>query len=331
MPSMSFVPVMLSDRSARALRVMCLVGAAIALTACGSVTRRAPVVDRDVAASAASQSSSVPSSGAVTSPVTGEATSDAPKILPGAENAGKPGYYTVKPGDTLIRIGLDSGQNFRDLVRWNNLDNPNVIEVGQVLRVVPPGTDPTTVASRPVTSPRIDPRPLDASRPASAPVIVATAPVAASPTVVVPVAPPAPPPAPSVAVLADAPKTGDDDVNWMWPAAGPVGSGFDEAKSKGLSITGKAGDPVLAAADGRVVYAGSGLRGYGNLVILKHNNTYLTAYAHNQALLVKEDQNVKRGQKIAEMGSTDSDRVQLHFEIRKQGKPIDPARLLPSR
>ena len=96
-------------------------------------------------------------------------------------------------------------------------------------------------------------------------------------------------------------------------------------------ITGKAGDPVLAAADGKVVYAGSGLRGYGNLVILKHNNTYLTAYAHNQTLLVKEDQSVRRGQKIAEMGSTDADRVQLHFEIRKQGKPIDPAKLLPPR
>ena len=106
---------------------------------------------------------------------------------------------------------------------------------------------------------------------------------------------------------------------------------FDEARSKGLVFRGKPGDPVYAAADGRVVYAGSGLRGYGNLVILKHNATYLTAYAHNQTLLVKDDQQVKRGQKIAEMGSTDADGVQLHFEIRKQGKPIDPARLLPAR
>lgn len=106
---------------------------------------------------------------------------------------------------------------------------------------------------------------------------------------------------------------------------------FDDVKSKGLAISGKAGDPVLAAADGRVVYAGSGLRGYGNLVIVKHNSTYLTAYAHNQSLLVKEDQAVRRGQKIAEMGSTDAERVQLHFEIRKQGKPVDPAKLLPPR
>ena len=106
---------------------------------------------------------------------------------------------------------------------------------------------------------------------------------------------------------------------------------FDEVRNKGLSISGKAGDAVLAAADGRVVYAGSSLRGYGNLIIVKHNETYLTAYAHNQSLLVKEDQLVRRGQKIAEMGSSDSDRVQLHFEIRRKGKPIDPTRLLPSR
>jgi lipoprotein NlpD len=143
---------------------------------------------------------------------------------------------------------------------------------------------------------------------------------AAAPT---PVATGAPPPA--------AAREPDDDINWLWPAAGSVTAGFDEGKTKGLVIAGKVGDPVLAAADGRVVYAGSGLRGYGNLVILKHNTTYLTAYAHNQALLVKEDQVVRRGQKIAEMGSTDADRVQLHFEIRKQGKPVDPAKLLPPR
>jgi lipoprotein NlpD len=108
-------------------------------------------------------------------------------------------------------------------------------------------------------------------------------------------------------------------------------AGFDEQKNKGLDIAGKAGEPVLAAADGRVVYAGAGLRGYGNLIILKHNNTYLSAYAHNQVLLVKEDQAVRKGQKIAEMGSTDADRVKLHFEIRRQGKPVDPAKYLPAR
>jgi lipoprotein NlpD len=108
-------------------------------------------------------------------------------------------------------------------------------------------------------------------------------------------------------------------------------AGFDDAKNKGIDIGGKLGEPVLASADGKVVYAGSGLRGYGNLVILKHNNTYLTAYAHNQTLLVKEDQQVKRGQKIAEMGNSDSEQVKLHFEIRKLGKPVDPAKLLAPR
>ena len=124
---------------------------------------------------------------------------------------------------------------------------------------------------------------------------------------------------------------GDEEPAFIWPSGGALLTGFDEVKNKGLDLGGKAGDPVLAAADGRVVYAGAGLRGYGNLVILKHNNTFLTAYAHNRTLLVKEDQNVKKGQKIAEMGSTDADRVKLHFEIRRSGKPVDPARYLPSR
>jgi lipoprotein NlpD len=123
----------------------------------------------------------------------------------------------------------------------------------------------------------------------------------------------------------------EDDVSWIWPTHGAVLAGFDEVKNKGLDIGGAAGDPVLAAADGRVVYVGAGLRGYGNLIILKHNNTFLTAYAHNSALLIKEDQSVRQGQKIAEMGSSDSDRVKLHFEIRRQGKPVDPAKYLPAR
>ncbi|MFN4103449.1 MAG: peptidoglycan DD-metalloendopeptidase family protein, partial [Tepidimonas sp.] len=122
-----------------------------------------------------------------------------------------------------------------------------------------------------------------------------------------------------------------DAIALVWPARGPVLYPFDETRSKGVGIGGRAGDPVLAAADGRVVYAGSDLRGYGNLIILKHNNTYLTAYAHNQTLLVREDQTVRQGQKIAEMGSSDADRVKLHFEVRRQGKPIEPQSLLPSR
>jgi len=286
------------------------------LVGCASSSHKAPVEDRTV----------TPRPSTAVPPATPAAAPADAKPLPGAENAGKPGYYTVKPGDTMIRIGLDNGQNWKDVARWNNIDNPNLIEVGQVLRVVPPGQDPAAVAARGVTAPpRAEARPLDAKPPAAP----ASAPPAASAPVVAPASP-----ASAVATPAPAaapPRDGDDDLNWQWPAAGPVASGFEEGRSKGLAITGKPGDAVLAAADGRVVYAGSGLRGYGNLVIVKHNNTYLTAYAHNQVLLVKEDQVVRRGQRIAEMGSSDADRVQLHFEIRRQGKPIDPARLLPPR
>jgi lipoprotein NlpD len=233
----------------------------------------------------------------------------------------------------LIRIGLENGQNWRDIARWNSLDNPNTIEVGQVLRVVPPAPDTSAVSVRPVApAGRVESRPLDASPSPSVAAnggAAAAGPVAAAPAATSATAPAAsasPAPAPATPAL-----EGDEAVQWSWPAVGPVLFGFEEGKTKGLLISGKAGDAVLAAADGRVVYAGSGLRGYGNLVIVKHNNTFLTAYAHNQTLLVKEDQAVRRGQKIAEMGSTDADRVQLHFEIRRQGRPIDPARLLPAR
>ena len=259
-------------------------------------------------------------------PVEDRGTAGAPRVdpatLPGAENAGKPGFYTVRPGDTIMRIATEVNQPWRDIARWNNLDNPNVIEVGQVLRVVPPTG--TAVATAPALT--------EGPRPATA----APAPAPAKPTVPVatqttPGVTPAPAPAPAPAAPPPPPSAGADDVDFIWPASGALVAGFDEAKNKGLGIAGKAGDPVLAAADGRVVYAGAGLRGYGNLIILKHNNTFLTAYAHNQTLLVKEDQNVKKGQKIAEMGSTDADRVKLHFEIRRSGKPVDPARYLPAR
>jgi len=121
------------------------------------------------------------------------------------------------------------------------------------------------------------------------------------------------------------------ETKFQWPSTGPLIGGFDASKNLGLDIGGEAGDPVHAAADGRVVYAGSGLRGYGNLIILKHDNIFLTAYANNQTLLVKPDEQIVRGQKIAEMGSSESDRVKLHFEIRRNGKPIDPSEYLPKR
>ncbi len=258
------------------------------LAACGSPNRQpAPVEDRTAQRSA------------------GLTASEPRPVLPAAENAGKPGYYTVQKGDTLMRIGLDHGQAWRDLARWNNLSNPDLIEVGQVLRVVPPGAtvESSGVVVRPVPPPAQTAN--DHATPAK-PAASAPAPVAQN-------------------------QAAADDLSFAWPANGQVITGFDEAKNKGIDIAGKAGDPVLAAADGQVVYAGAGLRGYGNLIIVKHNYTYLTAYAHNQKLLVKEDQRVRRGEKIAEMGSSDADRVKLHFEVRRQGKPVDPVKFLAAR
>ena len=242
-------------------------------------------------------------------------------LLPGAENAGKPGYFTVRPGDTLFRIALESGQSPRDLQAWNNLTNPNLIEVGQVLRVVPPVVATTAVSAPSVAAPAatgVTTTPVSPSAVAARP-LDGTAGTAATP-------------ATTAAAPASAPASaGADDLTFLWPAQGQVIANFDEAKNKGISIAGRIGDPVVASADGRVVYAGAGLRGYGNLIILKHNNTFLTAYAHNQALLVREDQAVRQGQKIAEMGSSDADRVKLHFEVRRQGKPVDPLGFLPRR
>jgi len=272
--------------------VSLLVAVVLGLAGCGSTNlNRAPVEERP--------------GRTMPAPV---ASTEVPgvKQAPGFENAGKIGYYTVKPGDTLLKIALEHGQSFRDLANWNQLDNPNRIEVGQVLRVIAPLSGEVVI--KPVPKPVVAVAPVDqpAETAAPAPTPAATA---------APVAPAAPEPA----------------TNWIWPVNGSVVAGFDEVKNKGIDLAGKAGDPVLAVADGRVVYVGAGLRGYGNLIILKHDNVFLTAYAHNRALLVKEDQTVLKGQKIAEMGNSDADRVKLHFEVRRQGKPVDPLKHLPAR
>jgi lipoprotein NlpD len=280
------------------------------LSACGTSLHQAPVEDRNPQPPKPAAPSPAP---AASAPTVAEV-----KPLPGIENSGKPGYYTVKPGDALIRIALDNGQTWRDVAKWNNLENPNRIEVGQVLRVVPPGVDASAVTAKPIASAaKVETRPLDTKPPA------ASASAASQPA-----------PATTTAAVKESSKeaaTDDDSLAWAWPVSQPVTAGFDEQRNKGLDFAGKPGDPVLAVADGRVVYAGSGLRGYGNLVIIKHNNTYLTAYAHNRAMLVEQDQVVRKGQRIAEMGSTESDTVKLHFEVRKLGKPVDPAKLLPPR
>ena len=272
---------------------------AMVLSGCANKNRPAPVEDR--------------SPNAARAPA---------KMVASADNAGKPGFYSVKSGDTLIRIGMDNGQSWRDIARWNNIENPNLIETGQILRVTPP--EETGVVVRPVSSTNFVTSPAPANT-ASAP-----APASNSASVRPPASAANPPNASTPTNNLANTDSAEDTVSFQWPTRGNVLAGFDEVKNKGIDIAGKAGDPVLAAADGKVVYAGSGLRGYGNLVILKHNNTYLTAYAHNQSLLVKEDQAIKRGQKIAEMGNSDADQVKLHFEIRRQGKPVDPAKYLPA-
>lgn len=288
------------------------IAAMVVLSACGSKPlNRAPVEDRV----------SIANKVELTQPAVPV------KQPPGFENAGKAGYYTVKPKDTLIGIGLEAGQSPKEIARWNNLENPNKIEIGQVLRVTPPivgvavVSDNGVAVAKPVASSAataIAIAPGQVARPASAPASGAAAGATAAS-------------APVAAGTSSASASAEDDLGWIWPGNGPVLAGFDEAKNKGLDIGGAAGDPVVASAEGKVVYAGAGLRGYGNLIILKHNNTFLTAYAHNQTLLVKEDQSVKKGQKIAEMGNSDADRVKLHFEVRRQGKPVDPSKYLPAR
>lgn len=250
--------------------------------------------------------------------------------------------YLVKRGDTLYRIALDHGQSYNDLVAWNNLKNPNDIKVDQVLRVSPPDGEsaqtgsvslPGAAEARPLvpvnpatnkTSPRGEKRPY--SEAALAELQKADSGV------------PAPVPKPETAPVAKAKeKTPEgaaaehDAIEWMWPVDGKLLAGYDDVKNKGFDIGGKMGQEVFAAAAGKVMYAGSGIRGYGNIVIIKHTDILLSAYAHNKSILVKEGQAIAKGQKIAEMGNSDSDTVKLHFEIRQQGKPVDPSRYLPGR
>ena len=254
--------------------------------------------------------------------------------------------HTVKRGETLVGIALQYGLDYRELAAWNNIANPNVLAVGQVLVVTAPvGAKPLAGS---ITTPLVSPGPPIEARPlANTPTLkveprgvkipytdralaqmTAPEPGAAQPTAPAPEV--APPPAPPAAAPEPEKPAGTDkeDVDWIWPVKGKVLAPFTET-AKGMDIAGKKGAPVVAAASGRVVYAGAGLRGYGKLVIIKHSDTWLSAYAHNDNILVKEQQDVRRGQKIAEMGQSDADQVKLHFEVRREGKPVDPAKILP--
>ncbi|MCK9984336.1 MAG: lipoprotein NlpD [Azoarcus sp.] len=254
--------------------------------------------------------------------------------------------HVVRPGDTLLGIARQYGVTVKDLVGWNGLADPNQIHVGQALRVgagpagaaVAGGATTGAVAqpiaiAQPVDIQPVKPpgettppaaggfkqEPRGGKQPYSDEAWASLNPRAGAS---VPAAP---------APAAPEPDKAPGNTSWLWPAAGQVVETFDEGTNKGVDIAGKPGDPVVASAGGKVVYSGSGLRGYGKLVIIKHDANYLTAYAHNQQLLVKEGDSVSKGQKIAELGSTDTDRPKVHFEIRKQGRPVDPLKYLPAR
>ncbi len=199
------------------------------------------------------------------------------------------GTYTVKKGDTLYSIGKRSNRSTGDLVAWNKLASASQIEEGQVLVLNPPAG---SVATR--SPARTTPAPTQSEAAKSQAIAAANA----------------------------------EKINWMWPASGARSNSTDKNK-KGVDIVGASGQPIVASADGKVIYAGRGIRGYGDMVIVKHSNAWLSVYAHNKALLVKEGQSVTRGEKIAEMGDTDSPNVKLYFELRRNGDPLNPTAMLP--
>ncbi len=326
----------------------------VLLSGCASRPTSAPVVDRSPTGIAAPKP-----------PV----AQPAPVPGPPSVAASPTGGYQVKRGDTLYSIALDHGIDPRDLREWNRLENPDRLQPGQTLRVAPqdglqPGQPPVQIGAargagqidaRPLESRPLDPKATAARPPETKP--AAIAPSAAvkndpkalrlpyssenlamlqrgepqasqsAPQVIAP--PQQLKPAPAQPPSATTEPRDGEAIEFIWPARGKVLAGFSEPTSKGVDIGGKPGDPVVAAASGRVIYIGTGIRGYGKLIVIKHDNNYNSVYAHNREILVKQDQAVTRGQQIAELGDTDADSPKLHFEIRKSGKPVDPVKYLP--
>ena len=300
--------------------------AALMIAGCISAPGRAPVIEK--------------------SPQAREAAKPSAKTKPVAKPEGdwRPELYTVQKGDTLYSIALEHGLDYKDLAQWNNLDNPAAISAGQQLRLASP-PDAAVTAPLQVT-PGVEGQPVAGNiieaRPLPPPGFVKSEPKAVKlpysdqalaqlqkPEIARTVTGPLEEVKPEVQAAAPASSI-VDGIDWGWPANGKIVSGYSEsANLKGMDIAGKLGQPVYAGAAGRVIYSGANLRGYGKLIIIKHSDVYFSAYAHNSEILVKEGQTVVKGQKIAEMGNTDADQVKLHFEIRRLGKPVDPAKYLP--
>jgi lipoprotein NlpD len=320
--------------------VLALACISTVLTAGCIAERGAPVLDRSPQTRPAPAKPAKPATGIVTAPAPRPAEA-------------RPEFYTVRKGDTLYSIALDQGLDYRDLAQWNGITDPAVISVGQSLRLTAPVAIAATATATTAplqTAPGVQARPLGETPidsgtavtlpPAAtvSPPVVASGAVVSQPRAVrapysdqtfaqLSGAKPVPVPKPD-----PRPATGEsgENVNWGWPSSGKIINSFNESATlKGIAIAGKLGQPVVASAAGRVIFSGMGIRGFGKLIVIKHNNTFLSVYGHNSELLVKEGQNVAKGQKIAEMGSTDTDQVKLHFEIRRLGKPVDPVKLLP--
>ncbi len=269
-------------------------------------------------------------------PVYERGKTDATQESASGEKDWRPEVYVVQKGDTMYGIAFNYGFDYHELAELNGIKDPSVISIGQKIRLFPgraSSDSPQTIVVKPIENlvkeqPKLVKYSYSEKALAMAegiqdvpgPVVTTISNAESKPAVVKPAVKPEPA---TVSV-------GDADLTWGLPAQGKVITQFSEAANrKGIDIAGKLGQPVMASAPGKVVYSGSGLRGYGKLIIIKHNSTYLTAYAHNDKILVKEGDSITRGQKIAEMGSTDADRVKLHFELRRLGKPVDPAKYLP--
>lgn len=325
-------------KTARATGLCCLLVLLLA-AGCASRPTSAPVVDR------------VPAKAPATKPVAQVAAI---------------ANYVVRRGDTLYSVALEHGVDYRDVARWNRLEDPSRIRVGQSLRLTAPdeaqgagvpvqqakpevqvgvarqvgGIESRAIGSGPGVGTaaqgdgqmRTAPKALRLPYSKENLALLNQAPPAAAPSA--PASPPAVAAADPKRAAVPAPGSAATErepgaIEFMWPARGKLLAGFAEPNSKGVDIAGQPGDPVVAAAPGRVMYTGTGIRGYGKLIVIKHDEGYNSVYAHNREILVKEGQTVARGERIAELGDTDSDKPKLHFEIRKSGKPVDPMKYLP--